>query len=389
MLCVAPACRIASLAALTVAVVFASAGSRHSRPARSGFREHAHQSGWRVRRRRGPGAVPFGVGSSRSESRRRRWAVSFALLSLLRTSESRALQLIPGGFDTEAVASGNLGPGNPSVYEPTLTSYTFSACVSCSSTFYPYPVYNAIGSVQYGGSISTATGLGTDTTGAYPVTAGSTIASSATAIPNGLHLMTSFNLDSSLGSQPRFNFQALSGVEAGFSDTVTLTGPAGGTQFDVFPTVDHISGNPNISINFSLIPFAGSGSLSILSTPLLACGGNVIGPTGQPMLCGSSLAGDVRVAVSGTVEAYLVEQVTMQDGWVSGFSSPLSKQSEISGTGFVLISPSADLTFTAASAQGYAGPNEAFPTPEPSSLALLGVALAGLAARLRRIPAGR
>ena len=45
--------------------------------------------------------------------------VSCALLSLPWVSESRALQPIPGGFDTEAVASGNLGPGNPSVYEPT------------------------------------------------------------------------------------------------------------------------------------------------------------------------------------------------------------------------------------------------------------------------------
>ena len=84
-------------------------------------------------------------------------ALAFAL-------ECQALQLVAGGFDTQAVAIGNIGPGNPSIFEPTLTSYQLSACASCSGPFFPYPIVNANAVAQYGPGLSTATGQGNDLT---------------------------------------------------------------------------------------------------------------------------------------------------------------------------------------------------------------------------------
>src|SRR5581483_1774886 len=193
---------------------------------------------------------------------------------------------------------------------------------------------------------------------------------------------TDYALGSDLTSAPRFAFQTVLGADAAFSDALTLT--TTGTVFDIFPTVTNIDQSPGVhaavQINFSLIPVAGSGpgQLTLLSQPLLQCGPNVIGPDGQPILCGSSLTGDIRVSVSGTMQVFLTEEIILQNGWTSGFSAPTSGHVDISGTGFVQIVPTGDLTISSASGQLYTGPNEAFPgasVPEPGSILLVAAGL--------------
>src|SRR5581483_1722107 len=117
---------------------------------------------------------------------------------------------------------------------------------SCSAPFFAYPIVNANGVAQYGPGLSTATGQGND------LTFGSTIGSSATAIPNGLHVSTDYALGSDLTSAPRFAFQTVLGADAAFSDALTLT--TTGTVFDIFPTVTNIDQSPGVhaavQINF-------------------------------------------------------------------------------------------------------------------------------------------
>jgi hypothetical protein len=317
--------------------------------------------------------------------------VHFALLGFV--LDGRATEVTPGGFDTQAVVNGFIGSGNPSSFEPTLTSYEFSACAICSAPFFPYPIISANGSAQYGPSFSTATGMGQDVTGIFfqSVLPGSSVTSTATAVPNGLDLSMAWAVDPSLSGFPRFAFQANVGADAAFSDTIFVnipSGPSGTFGFAMDPTVTGISGNPALQVIFSVYPVQGSQLLGG-ATFNLACGPNVIGPGGAPQLCGSTFSQEVVVPISlnsGVGEFVISEELIANGGWTSGFGQPLSGSNVVEGTGYVSIPDAALGVITSASGQPYTGPNEGFPatTPEPSSLVLLGSGIAGLAARGRK-----
>jgi hypothetical protein len=311
--------------------------------------------------------------------------VYFALLGF--ALDGQATEITPGAFDTQAVVSGYIGSGNPSVFEPTLTSYEFSACAICSAPLFPYPIISANGSAQYGPSFSTATGMGQDATGIpfQSVIPGSSVTSTATAIPNGLDLSMAWAVDPSLSGFPRFTFQAGVAADAAFSDTIFVnipSGPSGTFGFAMDPTVTGISGNPALQVIFSVYPVQGSQLLGGV-TFNLACGPNVIGPDGSPQLCGSTFSQQVVVPITlntGVGEFVISEELIANGGWTSGFGGPISGSDAVAGTGYVSIPDAAFGVITSASGQLYTGPNEGFPatTPEPCSLVLLGSGIAAL-----------
>lgn len=311
--------------------------------------------------------------------------IPIALLSLV--LDGYATSITPGGFDTQAVVNGFIGSGNPSVFEPTLTSYQFSACSTCTAPLFAYPVTNATGSAEYGPGLSTATGMGHDVSGipAQGVNSGSSITSTATGIPNGLDVKMAWAVDPSLSGFPQFTFDALAAADAAFSDTIFInipSGPSGTFGFEMDPTVTNISGNPALQLIFSLYSVQGSLPSGGVTYDL-GCGPNVIGPDGAPQLCGSTFSQRVIVPISlasGVSEFVLSEELIASGGWTSGFSTPLSGSIAVGGTGYVFIPDAAFGVVTSASGQLYLGPNEgtASTVPEPSSLVLLCSGIAGL-----------